>query len=113
MASIIVLGTFAGSMRVVSFTCNWYTCMVEKLISVIPQKNSGHILYHAFGEPLGKPDHYDWICLKNICPYVAEIRKEYDLPLYQRSLLVFDSFRGQIKSHKLHRQATKYGFICQ
>lgn len=33
---------------------------------------------------------------KIICPYVANVREEYDLPLGQKSLLVFDCFRGQI-----------------
>lgn len=38
----------------------------------------------------------NWITRSPICPYVANVREEYDLPLGQKSLLVFDCFRGQI-----------------
>lgn len=49
--------------------------------------------------------------VKKICLYVAESRKGYDLPLDRKRYLVFDSFRGQIKSQKLHTQAANNGFF--
>lgn len=84
--------------------------MVEKLISVIQKTN----FRTHFG--IGNLENHwanEITMTVNICPYVAESRKEYDLPLDLKRFLVFESFRGQIKSHKLHKQAANYGFICQ
>lgn len=82
--------------------------MVEKLISVIQKRNfRTHFgignLENNWANEITMTEYV------NICPCVAESRKEYDLPLDLKRFLVFE--RSNLK--KLHKQAANYGFICQ
>lgn len=80
--------------------------MVEKLISVIQKRNFrthfgiGNLENHWANE-ITMTEYV------NICPCVAESRKEYDLPFDLKRFLVFESFRGQIKSQKTAQTSCK------